>query len=287
MSVLLVLALAVAVVAAARSTWSPCGLSMLSSITPLAEQGRGHRFRSTAAWFVVGTLAGGATIGAGMALAAAGLAAVGLSTSVALGILAVAALVAAVSDSRILGVTLPGHIRQVNQGWLDQYRSWVYGAGFGWQIGVGLATFIVTAAVYLMIVAGAVTASPAQALLVALVFSLVRGSAILLGRSITSPDTLIAFHRRFDAWREPVRRITIGVELAVAITASTALFGLGPVPLVVVALAVVVFVATLRSASDMRSVIDAPAPTPEIAPLRPSNGLKGMDQRALRADVAP
>ena len=45
-------AFAVAVVAGARSTWSPCGLSMLASITPLAEQGRGHRYRSTAAWFV-------------------------------------------------------------------------------------------------------------------------------------------------------------------------------------------------------------------------------------------
>jgi hypothetical protein len=285
MSVLLVLALAVAVVAAARSTWSPCGLSMLSSITPLAEQGRGHRFRSTAVWFVVGALAGGVTIGAAMALGAAGLSAIGISTSVALGVLAVAALVSAVSDSRILGLTLPGHIRQVNQAWLDQYRSWVYGAGFGWQIGVGLATFIVTAAVYLMILAGALTASPAAAMLVAVVFSLVRGLAILLGRSITSPDTLIAFHRRFDAWREPVRRITIGVELAVAIVASFAVFGLGPIPLVVVALSTAIAVATWRSASDMRSVIDAPAPTPDVAPLRPSQGLKGMDQRTLQTDA--
>ena len=31
--------------------------------------------------------------------------------------------------------------------WLDQYRSWVYGAGFGWQIGVGFATYIMTTAV--------------------------------------------------------------------------------------------------------------------------------------------
>ena len=42
-TLLVVLAALTAVIAAARSTWSPCGLSMLSSITPLAEQGRGHR----------------------------------------------------------------------------------------------------------------------------------------------------------------------------------------------------------------------------------------------------
>ena len=60
-----VLATVTAVAAAARSTWSPCGLSMLSTITPLAEASRGRRFRSTAAWFVVGALVGGATLGAG------------------------------------------------------------------------------------------------------------------------------------------------------------------------------------------------------------------------------
>ena len=39
-----VLAGVVAVAAAIRSTWSPCGQSMLSTITPLGEAGRGNRF---------------------------------------------------------------------------------------------------------------------------------------------------------------------------------------------------------------------------------------------------
>ena len=39
MTTLLTVAAAVlAVVAAARSTWSPCGVSMLATVTPLAEQ---------------------------------------------------------------------------------------------------------------------------------------------------------------------------------------------------------------------------------------------------------
>src|SRR3546814_9872959 len=33
-----------AVAAAIRSTWSPCGLSMLSTITPIGEQGRNQRW---------------------------------------------------------------------------------------------------------------------------------------------------------------------------------------------------------------------------------------------------
>ena len=49
----------VALAAAVRSTWSPCGLSMLSTITPLSEQAKGHSYRSTAAWFVLGATVGG------------------------------------------------------------------------------------------------------------------------------------------------------------------------------------------------------------------------------------
>ena len=65
--------------AAVRSTWSPCGLSMLASITPLSELGRGHRYRATAAWFVVGATLGGATSGAAVALLALGVHAMSLS----------------------------------------------------------------------------------------------------------------------------------------------------------------------------------------------------------------
>src|SRR3954451_6606842 len=100
---LVLIGLVIAVAAAVRSTWSPCGLSMLSSITPLAEQGRGHRFRSTATWFVLGAVLGGLTIGAAMAALAAGASAVGLTASTALGAAAIAALVTAASDSRIFG----------------------------------------------------------------------------------------------------------------------------------------------------------------------------------------
>ena len=60
----------VPVAAAVRSTWSPCGLSMLSTITPMGERGRGHRYRATAAWFVVGAVLGGPPSGGSMAACA-------------------------------------------------------------------------------------------------------------------------------------------------------------------------------------------------------------------------
>ena len=65
-------ALAVAVVAAVRGVWSPCGLSMLSALNPLAERARGHRFGVTAAWYAAGGVLGGALLGGCCALVAAG-----------------------------------------------------------------------------------------------------------------------------------------------------------------------------------------------------------------------
>ena len=176
----------IAIAAAARSTWSPCGLSMLSSITPLAEQGRGHRYRTTALWFVVGSVLGGACLGLLMAALAAGIGAVGASSMLLTSVAAVACLVTIAADAGVGGLHLPIHRRQVNERWLDQFRPWVYGAGFGWQIGTGLATYIKTCAVYLMIVLAVLTGSPTTALLVGVVFGLVRGLAVFLGRHITS-----------------------------------------------------------------------------------------------------
>jgi hypothetical protein len=219
-----VLALAaglVALAAAVRSTWSPCGLSMLATITPLAEQGRCHRYRTTAAWFVVGSIIGGATLGLVMALLAAGAAAAHASTSVLAAIAAAASVATLAADARIGGFRLPVHHRQVNERWLDQFRPWVYGAGFGWQIGAGVTTYIKTCAVYLMVVLGALTASPTTAVVVGVVFGLVRGLAVFLGRQITSTTALAAFHRKFMAADPVALAAVLACEAAAALTFST------------------------------------------------------------------
>jgi MFS family permease len=224
---------AVVVTAAVRSTWSPCGRSMLASITPLAERGRGHRYGITAAWFVVGATLGGATLGAAMAVLAAGVAAVSLGPTVVAAVAIGACVAAAASDERLAGFSLPVHHRQVNERWLDQFRPWAYGAGFGWQIGNGLSTYIMTAAVYLGIVLGALTAEPVLAVLLGALFGLVRGLGVLLGRRIASTTDLQAFHRRFDAL-EPAAQL--GTVLVVVAAAAVFAWVLSPwAPLAVVA----------------------------------------------------
>jgi hypothetical protein len=196
---------------------------MLATITPLAEQGRGHRYRTTSLWFIAGGTAGGVTLGGAMAALALGLRAAAPDTVVVAVIAGAAALLAAASDTRLGGFHLPFHSRQVNERWLDQFRPWVYGAGFGWQIGAGLVTYIKTAALYLMMVLAALTASPVAALAVGALFGLVRGVAVLLGRGITSPGTLAAFHRRFTAAEPVVLAVVVAAELAVAVTAAVVL----------------------------------------------------------------
>jgi hypothetical protein len=210
-------AVLVTVASAVRSTWSPCGLSMLASITPLAETGRGNRFRTTATWFVIGSTLGGLSLGAGMAGLAAGVHALALSpTTIGIAALA-AAVVTVVSDTGVLGIRLPVHYRQVNERWLDQFRPWVYAAGFGWQIGTGLATYITTSAVYLMVVLAALAGHPVWAVALGAGFGLVRGLSVLLGRNITNPDALRAFHFKFYAAGPKVGRIMVITEMVAAV----------------------------------------------------------------------
>src|SRR6185312_4814217 len=157
---ILVLGLAVAVAAAVRSTWSPCGQSMLSQLTPVGEASRGDRYRTTAAWFVTGALVGGATLGGVMAVLAAAVAAIGASATALLGTAAGLSVLAAAVNAGVLGFAPPFCKRQVNEYWLGRYRAWVYGSGFGWQIGTGVTTYIMTAAVFLAAALGALTGGP-------------------------------------------------------------------------------------------------------------------------------
>src|SRR5215470_9365884 len=213
------LGLVVAAAAAVRSTWSPCGQSMLSQITPIGEASRGYRYRATARWYVLGALAGGATLGAAMALLAVVVRALDARSSVLLVAAGFAAFAGAVVDSGVLGFGPPFLLRQVNELWLGKYRAWLYGTGFGWQIGAGVVTYIMTAAVFVTIALGALTAGPVTALVVGVAFGLVRGLAVYLTARVRSTADLYELHRRFDALGEPVRRAVIGVQLAVGVVA--------------------------------------------------------------------
>src|SRR5579884_2923124 len=133
---------------------------MLASITPLGERGRQSRWGLTMTAFALAAGAAGAAAGA-LAGALGGLA-IGpvLGTRGRLAMLALALLAAALVD--LLPGAAPGPRRQVNERWLDEFRGWVYGAGFGAQLGLGATTVVASAATYVALVAAALSASPAS-----------------------------------------------------------------------------------------------------------------------------
>jgi hypothetical protein len=249
--VILAIGLVLVCAAAVRSTWSPCGLSMLSQITPVAEAARGNRFGRTAIWFTAGGVAGGLTLGAAMAAGAAIARAAGLTTTGALVCIAGGALVTAALDARLSRIAPPFLRRQVNEDWLANYRPWVYAGGFGWQIGVGISTYIMTAAVFLVIGVGVVGASPV--------------GAVVLGASLRTTAALLAFHRRFDAWAEPVRLSVIGVQLIVAVVAAFAVASAG-FAVVVAAIATITAAAALRNARPVHRTEHESTVAPGVRP---------------------
>ncbi len=241
--------------AAIRSTWSPCGQSMLSTITPLGEQGRGNRFRTTAIWFILGATLGGATLGLVAALLAAVVGAIGVTTNTALAVTAVLAAGAAVADGGLFGIRIPYHRRQVNELWLDDYRPWVYGGGFGFQIGTGFATYIMSSALVLLVAMAALTGNPLTALALGTLFGFVRGLGVLPGARLTTPAKLADFHVRFDARSAMSRQLVIVVQYAVAVIAAVAVGGLVTGALV----AALVGVLFAGSAIVARRAADRPA----------------------------
>ncbi len=211
---LAVAALAVAAVAGARGTWSPCGLSMVSAINPLSERARGNRYWLTAGWFVFGSVLGGLALGAAGGLLA--FAAHPLPTTAALWLGAAACLVTLAADRRLAGFGLPLHPRQVNELWLTQYRRWLYAAGFGAQIGLGFATYIMTAATYLMVALAVLTGSPTLAVTTGAVFGLVRGLAVLLSARCRTAPALRQLHLLLSRLEPTSLRAAVGAQTLAA-----------------------------------------------------------------------
>lgn len=223
----------IAVAAAVKGTWSPCGLSMLSTLTPLGERSRGRSFRSAAAWFVAGSVAGGLCLGGVLAGLArlAGLA--GAPGKAAAAVAGVAALVAVASDWSVVPFSLPVHRRQVNERWLDHYRPWVYGAGFGWQIGSGLATYITSAGVYLLAVVAVASGSPVVALALGALHGAVRGGAVFVSARVTTSAQLLDLHRAVQARAPLAQSAVLLAEVGAAAAAVACLDLVSPIALAV------------------------------------------------------
>jgi len=182
---------------------------MLSSISPLGERARGSRWWRTTAAYFLGSVLGGATLGA-------------LLGGVGRLVPAPRALVAVVAAFAVLGVLadvtgrLPTVHRQVDETWLHRYRDWVYGGGFGLQLGMGVLTIVTSASTYLTWCLELVTRQVIAGLVVGGVFGLARALPLLLVARVHDAAALRHRHRRVAAAAPRARRLAVVGQLTAA-----------------------------------------------------------------------
>lgn len=198
---------------------------MLSSITPLGERGKGNRWWVTVTAYLVGSAVGGAALG--LLAGSSGLVVErllpgggALPDGAALWVLAAGCALAAVWD--LAGRRPPSWHRQVDEQWLHAFRGWVYGFGFGVQLGFGLVTIVTSAATYAAVLAMVLTASPAAGALVGVVFGVARGLPILAARRVHDSDSLRRLHSRMDDRTRTARRTTVAALVTGGAAAAAA-----------------------------------------------------------------
>ena len=171
---------------------------MLSSISPLGERARASRWWLTTTAYVFGSLLGGATVGALSGLLGSLVPAGARSSPWLLLPLAAVLVVTLALDLGVGGKSLPVWKRQVDVAWLARYRGWVYGLGFGAQLGFGLVTIVTSATTYAMVLFAALSGDVVAGLVIGVAFGLVRSAPSLLMARVQTPADL---HRVFG-WLE-------------------------------------------------------------------------------------
>jgi len=197
---------------------------MLSSITPLGERGRNNRWWLTAAAYVTGSIAGGAAMGATLG-ALGGLArwtiprTDTLDGRVPLALLAAVALLGFLADLRVAWLRVPTMNRQVDERWLNTYRGWVYGVGYGFQLGLGVVTIVTSAATWVTLAAAFLTGSWGGGLVIGTAFGAVRSLPLFLASPARSPGALRELLLRHQRWAAPARLAAIGGQCLVGVLA--------------------------------------------------------------------
>jgi len=198
---------------------------MLSSISPLGERARASRWWVTTTAYVLGSLVGGLALGGLSGLLGSVLPTTWRSSPWALGLAAVLLLVGLALDLRLGGLALPSWRRQVDEQWLSRYRGWVYGVGFGAQLGFGLVTIITSSTTYAVVLLALLSGSPAAGLLIGGVFGLVRALPSVLMAGVRDRAALHRIFSTVEMWAEPAEAIARVALAAGAVALGVAAVG--------------------------------------------------------------
>lgn len=195
---------------------------MLSSISPLGERARNSRWWLTTAAYLLGSLAGGLAMG-GLAGALGSALPDAVRTS-GWTLVVVAVLLLAGLGFDLRGAqSLPSWRRQVDVAWLTRYRGWVYGVGFGAQLGFGLVTIITSATTYAVVLLAALTGHLGAGLAVGATFGVVRALPSLLMARVEDRDDLHRVFVRVEQWTNPaavLAKVALGGAAAILLAAA-------------------------------------------------------------------
>ena len=198
---------------------------MLSSISPLGERARNSRWWLTTAAYLLGSLAGGLAMG-GLAGALGSALPDAVRTS-GWTLVVVAVLLLAGLGFDLRGAqSLPSWRRQVDVAWLTRYRGWVYGVGFGAQLGFGLVTIITSATTYAVVLLAALTGHLGAGLAVGATFGVVRALPSLLMARVEDRDDLHRVFVRVEQWTNPaavLAKVALGGAAAILLAAAPTL----------------------------------------------------------------
>ncbi|MGY6500671.1 MAG: hypothetical protein ACXIVQ_07275 [Acidimicrobiales bacterium] len=194
---------------------------MLTSIAPLGERSRGHRWSITMVQFIAAATVGGALTGL-VAGSLGHLVLDGAGDGRAWLVL-VAASIAFVVDATPARQHLRWPHRQVDEGWFGRYRRWIYATGFGFQLGLGFATVVPAALIVLVAVLAVATADPLAGVAIGATFGAVRGLSLLVVGRAVDPPTLRRVMARVARLARPAEILTAATSLGVAILALTVL----------------------------------------------------------------
>lgn len=196
---------------------------MLSSISPLGERARHSRWWLTTAAYLVGSVLGGLAVGGLAALLGALVPASARGSAWGLGLVALALLVGLALDLGVGGRSLPSWRRQVDVAWLDRYRGWVMGIGFGTQLGFGLVTIITSATTYAVVLLAALSGDLRAGMLIGGTFGLVRALPSAFMGWVTEPADLRRVFVRVEQWAKPadiVAKVALGGAAVVLLSAA-------------------------------------------------------------------
>jgi hypothetical protein len=195
---------------------------MLSSISPLGERARSSRWWLTTTAYLLGSLAGGLAVGGLAAALGSALPDAVRTSRWTLAVVAGLLLVGLVVDWRD-APSVPSWRRQVDEQWLGRYRGWVYGVGFGAQLGFGLVTIITSTPTYAAVLLASLTGHLAAGLAVGATFGVVRALPSLLMARVVDREGLHHVFLRVEQWTYPaavIAKVALGGAAATLLAAA-------------------------------------------------------------------